>query len=80
MAEIWGQLDLFDDAIKTLKDQTSKKLYELKSQLLKKVDSHYVTYSEELMADSRKKKQNDEDPHLREQTLNKKLEKMTSHA
>ena len=32
------------------------------------------------MADSRKKKQNDEDPHLREQTLNKKLEKMTSHA
>ena len=46
----------------------------------KKLDGAFTTYRQEQMADSLKKKQNDEDPLVREQSLNKNLEVMTHMA
>ena len=45
-----------------------------------KLDNAFTTHRKELMADSLKKKQNDEDPRVRENTLNNDLENMTHMA
>lgn len=46
----------------------------------KKLDGAFTTHRNELMKDSLKKKQNDEDPRVRENTLNNDLENMTHMA
>ena len=73
-------MDLLDDQIKYLKDFTSMSLVKRKNEMWKKLDAAFTTHQQELMADSLKKKQNDEDPLVREQSLNQNLEIMTHMA
>lgn len=66
--------------IAALKDLTSKGLKKDKNELWKMLDDQFKQYKDELMADSQKKKQSDEDPKTREKTLNESLELMTNMA
>lgn len=78
--DLWNGLDQIDGAIKVLQDRTSLTLQQHKNQLWKKIDAYFTGYRNELMADSLKKKETDEDPAMREQTLNEQLELMTHMA
>lgn len=78
--EIWKLVDDFEDQISVLKEQTTCGLNRQKNAMWKKLDGAFTTYRQEQMADSLKKKQNDEDPLVREQSLNKNLEVMTHMA
>ena len=48
--------------------------------LLEKINKQHSLYREELQADSLKKNKNEDDPMVREKSLNKKLETMTNLA
>lgn len=78
--DIWNNVDEIDTGISDLKNLTKLILAGYKTKLCKKLDSHYTKYRNELMADSMKKRENDEDPFVREQSLNEQLELMTQMA
>lgn len=80
MQDLWTSIDLIEKEIKTLKDRTALGLLSHKNELWRKFDKHFQQYKQELQADSQKKKQNDEDPLIREKTLNEQLELMTHMA
>ena len=78
--DIWNDVDSLNDNVKNIKDLTSVILAAYKSKLCDKLKGHYNKYRKELMADSLKKQEQDEDPFVREKSLNEQLELMTKMA
>ena len=78
--QTWKMMDDLEDQIHVLKDGTSARLQIQRNQMWKKLDAAFTTHEQELRADSLKKMQNDEDPLVREQSLNQNLEIMTHMA
>lgn len=78
--EIHKLVDDFKEQIGILQQRTTKGLADKKNKMWSKLDNAFTTHRKELMADSLKKKQNDEDPRVRENTLNNDLENMTHMA
>ena len=73
-------LDMVNDAVHLLKEQTDKSLTAHKNELWKKIDHYYTGYRNELLADQVTKKETNDDPAQREKTLSEQLELMTHMA
>ena len=78
--KVWEYLDLINEHSDCLKSRTAVQLKENYGQLLQGLDKHFDKYRKDLMADSLKKKQTDEDSHHKEQSLNNQLEIVTQIA
>lgn len=63
-----------------MQQRTTKGLADKKNKMWQKLDNAFTAHRKELMADTLKKKENDEDPRVRENTLNNDLETMTHMA
>ena len=77
---LWADQDELHQYIDKLRAITAQGLQNTEISLWNDLSKHFNSYKQELMDDSRKKKQNDEDPLVREQTLNEQLELMTHMA
>ena len=66
---MWKDYDDFDNQIDELQVFTKKGLLDNKNKLDTKLKLAYKKYQTDMMADSLKKKENNEDPLIREKSL-----------
>lgn len=74
---MWKDMDDFENHISKLKDFTKHGLQENKDKLDAKLQKAFNDYKTDLMSESLKKKESNEDPLVREKTLQENLEIMT---
>ena len=80
MQELWSLIDELNDKTDELKGKTSHQIGRCKKEFWHMCTVWLAKWKEDLRNDSLKKKNSDEDPLLREQTLNEQLELMTHMA